>query len=388
MKKIAVVTATRAEYGLLSPIIKELRKYESTDLQVNLIVTGTHLSDLFGATVHEIENDNVRIDYRIPISVSTDTELDISKNQADVLIKFTEHFIEKRYDAVIIFGDRYEALSIAIAAGNSRTPIFHISGGDTTEGALDEWMRHSITKMSCLHFVTNEDSKSRVIQLGEDPHYVYNYGSTSIDNILHMHDISKKDALFEIGLKECKYAICTYHPVTMDMEGVERQISNFIKAISYFPNIRFIVTKSNADQGGSKINKMLDEAEKKINNLSVYTSLGIQKYLSLMKHAELVLGNSSSGIVEAPAFRVPTVNIGDRQRGRLQSGSVINCGDTVTNIVEAVKIALSDEHRKKCLHVISPYGDGQAAEKIAKKAVETVLTGRIDLKKRFYDLKG
>ena len=381
MKKIAVVTATRAEYGLLSPVIKELRKQETADFKVDLIVTGTHLSEKYGMTLNEIDD---RVDCKLPISVESDTELDISQNQAEVLVKFTELFVKQQYKAVLLLGDRYETLAIAIAAGNTRTPIFHLCGGDTTEGALDEWIRHSISKMSYLHFVTNEDSRKRVIQLGESPDRVFNYGSTSIDNILHVADMTKTEALQSIGLGDCKYALCTYHPVTMDNGNVDEPIKAFLAAIKAFPELQFIVTKSNADQGGARINELLDEAEKQIDNLHVYTSLGVRRYLSLMKYAELVLGNSSSGIIETPSFQVPTVNIGDRQRGRLQSESIINSDVDKNSIVNAIRQALSDEHKTICKSVVSPYGDGTAAEKIAKKAVEFVTNGTIDLKKNFY----
>ena len=383
MKKIAVVTATRAEYGLLSPVIKELRKQESDELRVELIVTGTHLSDKYGRTIDEI---NDRIDYKVEISVASDNELDISKNQAEALVKFTEMFIREKYNAVLLLGDRYETLAVAIAAGNTRTPVFHICGGDTTEGALDEWIRHSITKISYLHFVTNKESKRRVIQLGEDPVRVFNYGSTSIDNILSVADLSKKDALSSIGLAECKYALCTYHPVTMEGDGVEKHIADFLESVKVFPNIQFIVTKSNSDQGGEKINNLLDGAESRIDNLHVYSSLGARRYLSLMREAEFVLGNSSSGIIEAPVFQVPVVNIGVRQKGRLQAGFIINCGDTFKEIVNGITMALSEKYRGKRKITESCYGDGHAAERIAKKTIEIINYGKIDLKKKFYDL--
>ena len=273
-----------------------------------------------------------------------------------------------------------------MAAGNTRTPVFHLCGGDTTEGALDEWIRHSITKISYLHFVTNEDSRKRVIQLGEDPARVFNYGSTSIDNILHAADMTRKEALESVGLPDCRYAVCTYHPVTMEKGGVDGQVAYFLEAIRRFPSIQFIVTKSNADQGGARINALLDEAEPEIDNLHVFTSLGIRRYLSLMKYAEFVLGNSSSGIIETPAFKIPTVNIGDRQRGRLQTPSIIDCAPDADSIAAAIRTAMSKEHRAICREVVSPYGDGNAAARIAAKAVEIVRSGGIDLKKKFYDL--
>ena len=385
MKKIAVVTATRAEYGLLSPVIKEQRKQETDDLKIELIVTGTHLNESYGMTIKEIDD---RIDHRIPISVKSDSEADISANQAETLIKFTELFLHGNYHAVILLGDRYETLAIAIAAGNTRTPVFHLCGGDTTEGALDEWIRHSITKISYLHFVTNKESRNRVIQLGEDPERVFNYGSTSIDNILKVADLSKTEALNSVGLDDCRYAVCTYHPVTMEDGSVDKQIGNFLEAIHAFPDITFIITKSNADQGGARINELLDQAETQIENIHVFTSLGIRRYLSLMKYAEFVLGNSSSGIIETPAFQIPTVNIGDRQRGRLQSESIINCEPNTVSIIEAIEKALSSEHKEVCRQVISPYGVGDAGIKIANKTIETVMNGKIDLKKKFYDLEG
>ena len=387
MKKIAIVTATRAEYGLLAPLIYELRKYENSQLKVELIVTGTHLSSHYGMTVSEIEKNGQRIDKKIEIPVKSSTEMDISCNQADTLVKFTNLFALEHYNAIIILGDRYEMLMVAIAAGNTHTPIFHLCGGDTTEGAIDEWIRHSITKISFLHFVTNEDSRRRVIQLGENPRRVFNYGSTAIDNIMNLADMGKYEALASVGLNDCNYAICTYHPVTMENANIDEMVYDFLQAMKTFPNIEFVVTKSNADQGGGRINEILDKAATEIVNLHVFTSLGVRRYLSLMRYAEFVLGNSSSGIAEAPAFHVPTVNIGDRQRGRLQSVSIINCSSKAEDIVNAIKYAMSSEHKAVCKKVISPYGDGTAAKQIAAKVKDIILGGEIDLKKKFYDLK-
>ncbi len=386
MIKLAVVTATRAEYGLLRPVINELRKYENHALQVILIVSGTHLIADYGYTISEIESDGVRIDYKIKIPVNSATEYDISKNQANALVQFTELFSKQKFDAVILLGDRYETLSFAIAAGNTRTPVFHLCGGDTTEGALDEWIRHAITKISYLHFVTNEESRKRVIQLGENPARVFNYGSTSIDNILTIAALNKNEALSSIGMDDCMYALCTYHPVTMENADVDNKILCFVKAIEKYSRIVFIVTKSNADQGGARINELLDQAEKQVKNLYVFTSLGMERYLSLMRYAVFVMGNSSSGIIETPVFQIPTINIGDRQKGRLQSESIINCDEDTDSICKSIDIALSQKHRELCREVISPYGDGHAAEKIAGKMIEAVRE-RIDLKKVFYDLK-
>lgn len=386
MKKISVVTSTRAEFGLLMPVIKQLKKYEGDQFRVELIVTGTHLKNDYGHTVDEIEKVGLIPDVLVEIPVESRDAIDISHNQAVTIEVFTKLFLEKKYDGVVVLGDRYEMLAIAIAAGNTHTPIFHLCGGDTTEGAIDEWIRHSITKMSYLHFPTNEVSYKRVLQLGEEPERVFNYGSTSIDNILNSANMPKLEALESLGLADCKYSICTYHPVTMEGSNIKELVDEFLESIKAYPDIQFIVTKSNADQGGAEINKLLDEANELIDNLHVYSSLGVVRYLSLMKYSEFVLGNSSSGIIETPAFKVPTVNIGNRQRGRLQSESIINCGDGKDSICKAIDMALSPEFRAVCDKVVSPYGDGHAAEQIAKKIVEIVSSDTIDLKKKFYDI--
>ncbi len=385
MKRIAVVTSTRAEYGLLAPVIRELRKHEDEDLRVELIVTGTHLSHTYGLTVAEIQENGTRIDHEIPIPVDSASALDISKNQAEALVKFTELFLQQKYDAVILLGDRYEILSVAMAAVNTRTPIFHIGGGDTTEGAVDECIRHSVTKMSWLHFTSNEVSRRRVIQLGETPERVFNYGSTSIDNILNTAPLTKPEAMVAVSLSNERYALCTYHPVTLDNGDISAQTNALLKAIQRFPDIDFLVTKSNADQGGETINRLLDQAGEKIPNLHVFASLGARRYLSLMRYAQFVLGNSSSGIIETPALHVPTVNIGDRQRGRLRAESVIDCAPDAASITSAIKRAMSAEMKALCETVVSPYGDGRSAPRIAAKCAE-VIQGEIDLRKKFYDM--
>ena len=273
-------------------------------------------------------------------------------------------------------------LAIAIAAGNTHVPIFHLCGGDTTEGAMDEWIRHSITKMSYLHFPTNVRSYNRILQLGEQPGRVFNYGSTSIDNILNSANMDRLEALKSIKLDDCKYAICTYHPVTMESGSVDKDINDFLSAIKEYPEIQFIVTKSNADQGGAHINEMLDVADKAIDNLSVFSSLGVVRYLSLMRGAEFVLGNSSSGIIEAPAFKVPAINIGDRQRGRFQSESIINCEPDC----KAIQKAMAQAMEMKTGIYDNPYGDGTTSEQIARIIKDFLENEPINLKKTFYDI--
>lgn len=385
MKNIAIISSTRAEYGLLQPFIMEFRKHESDNLMVSLIVTGTHLSKEYGMTISEIETAGIRVDKKIPIRLKSETANDIAKNQADIVIKFTDLFNEKKYDAICILGDRYEMQMIAIAATNTGTPIFHLCGGDITEGAIDDSIRHSITKMSYCHFTTNELSRKRVIQLGEDPSRVFNVGSTSIDNILKMDLLSTDEALKSVGLSRCKYAICTYHPVTLESQDIEADVMALVDAMISYPNINFIVTKANADKGGSLINALLDREAPKYENVHVFTSLGVKRYLSLMKHAEFVLGNSSSGIIETPVFHIPTINIGDRQKGRLQSESIINCGTSKTEIIRGIKEAQTDEFRQVASAVISPYGNGNAAKQMVKICLATIKEP-INLKKKFYDL--
>ncbi len=385
MKRVAIVTATRAEYGLLAPIIDELRHYESDSFRVELIVTGTHLYSDYGMTIDEIKERGTRIDHEIMIPVNCGSAVDISNDQSVTLNKFTELFEEVKYSALVILGDRYEMLSVAIAAMNTHTPIFHISGGDITEGAIDDCIRHCITKMSYLHFTTNEMSRKRVIQMGEDPKRVFNYGSTSIDNILNVATLSKKEAMDSIHLKNDKYALCTYHPITLEDADINDLMQHFLSAIESFKDIEFIVTKSNSDQGGKEINSILEKAEHNIPNMHVFASLGVRRYLSLMKYSLLVLGNSSSGIIEAPVFHIPTVNIGNRQRGRHLAESIINCESDKNSIVTAINKALDPKMKDICMSVDSIYGSGHSAKLIAKKILE-IIKEPIDLKKSFFDI--
>lgn len=383
MKSVAIVTSTRAEYGLLSPVIKRLRRYEDSVFKVDLIVTGTHLSPKFGMTVDEIDD---RIDYRVKVSSNSLSALDIAQNQSVYLTEFTKIFSDKAYSGVILLGDRYEIFCVAIAAGLTHTPIIHLCGGDTSAGAIDEWIRHSITKMSYLHFVTNDASRKRVIQLGEEPQRVFNYGSTSVENILNNAVLNKMDALRSIGLSDCDYALCTYHPVTLEDSEVDDMLENLFSAICKFPFLHFIITKSNADLGGARINYLIDEFAEKNENVHVFSSLGVRRYLSLMKYSKFVLGNSSSGIIEAPCLHIPTVNIGDRQKGRALCESIINCGISSKDIEFAINKALSKEYTDICKTVDSPYGDGNTSEKISKKVIEFLKNEKVDLKKTFYDV--
>jgi GDP/UDP-N,N'-diacetylbacillosamine 2-epimerase (hydrolysing) len=336
-------------------------------------------------TINEIRDAGVRIDEIIEIGLECGTPVDIARNQADVLVKFTELFVREKYTAIMLLGDRYEMQMVAVSATNAGVPIIHLCGGDTTEGAVDEAVRHSITKMSWLHFVTNDDSRRRVIQLGEEPSRVFNVGSPGVDNILHMELMEKADALASVGLGDCRYAVGTYHPVTLEQQDIEKDVMALVEAVKAFPEIQFIITKANVDRGGDLINSILEREDAEIHNMHVFASLGVKRYLSLMKFSEFVIGNSSSGIGEAPSFHVPTINIGDRQKGRLQAESTINCGTGADDIKKAIEKALSPEFKEKASTVKSPYGDGNASGRIAEIVMKK-LDEPINLKKKFYDL--
>lgn len=387
MKKLALVTTTRADYGLLYPVIKGFRKLENKAFKLILIVTGTHLVEKFGYTISEIENDGFRIDYRIKIAMNSENNEEIAENISTVITEFTKVFEAEKPDGVMVLGDRYEILGVATAGLITSTPLLHISGGDTTEGAIDENIRHAVTKMSYLHFTTNEISKKRVIQMGEEPERVFNTGSTSIDNILNEKLLTKEKALESIGLAADKYIICTYHPVTLsDSDGLKEVeilagvLDKFVKK-----GYHIIVTKANADLGGSKINEFWDELAAKNTGFSVFASLGRLRYLSLVKYAVAVAGNSSSGIVEVPALKVPVIDIGSRQKGRTRSKAVleVNLDDDGRKLTEALEFALSEEGRLRAAQGDSPYGEGRAAEQIVNITMDYLKKG-MNLSKSFY----
>ena len=387
MKKLAIVTTTRADYGLLYPIIKGFRKLEDKDFKLVFVVTGTHLVEKFGYTVSEIEKDGFRIDYRIKIAMNSGSNEEIAENISDLIKELTKVFEAEKSDGVMILGDRYEMLGVATASLITSTPILHISGGDTTEGAVDEYIRHALTKMSYLHFTTNEISKKRVIRMGEEPERVFNVGSTSIDNIFNEKLLTKEKTLESIGLVADKYIICTYHPVTLsDSDGLKEVeilagvLDKFVKK-----GYHIIVTKANADLGGSRINEFWDELAAKNTGFSVFASLGRLRYLSLVKYASAVVGNSSSGIVEVPALKVPVIDIGSRQKGRTRSKAVleVNLGDAGSKLTETLEFAISEAGKLRAEQGDSPYGEGRAAEQIVNITMAYLKKG-MNLSKRFY----
>lgn len=386
MKKVCVITGTRADYGLLSPLIRKIK--EDKELTLQLIATGMHLSPEFGMTYKEIEKEGFNIDDKIDILLSSDTSIGISKSMGLAMISFAESFERLKPDIVIVLGDRYEIFAAVCAASVGKLPVVHLYGGETTEGAFDEAFRHSITKMSYLHFTSMDEYRNRVIQLGEHPNRVFNVGALGIENIKQLKLLEKKELEQEIGFQfGLMTALVTYHPVTLEKNSSAEQCKALLYALDKVNNLKIIFTKSNSDTGGRIINEMLDKYVSENYEKSIaFTSMGQLKYLSTMKYSSVVIGNSSSGIVEAPSFSVPTVNIGDRQKGRIQAKSIINCMPGEKDISEALTMALSLEFREKISNTSNPYGEGNASEKILNEIKKSLRTP-IKLKKTFYDLK-
>lgn len=385
MKKICVVTATRAEYGLLKNIIVKLKKVK--DFQVNIVATGMHLSPEFGFTYKEIEKDGFDIDEKIEILLSSDTPVSISKSMGLAVISFAEYFARSKPDMIIVLGDRYEMLSVCCAAMNERIPIAHLYGGETTEGAIDECIRHSISKMSYLHFTATEEYRKRVIQLGEAPERVFNVGAMGVENILNTKLLRKNQLEDSINFKlDKEYSVVTFHSVTLEKNTVKEQFENILKICDKYKEMKYIFTKSNCDEGGRIINKMIDEYVSRHDNIIAFESLGMIRYLSAVKYSSMVIGNSSSGIVEAPVFKVPTINIGDRQKGRLQADTIINCKPDFDDICLGIEKARSLEFKRKIKNSKNLFGDGNTSEKIVQAIIKFLSKEKIDLKKKFYDL--
>jgi GDP/UDP-N,N'-diacetylbacillosamine 2-epimerase (hydrolysing) len=385
-KKISILTATRAEYGLLKGIIEQLNNEELFD--VNVVVTGAHLSPEFGLTYQEIERDGIRIDEKLEILLSSDTPSAISKTMGLAMISFADYFSRLKPDLLIILGDRYETFAIASVAMSLRIPIAHLYGGETTEGAIDESIRHAITKLSYMHFTSTEEYRKRVIQMGEEPERVFCVGAIGVENVLKENLLSKSELEELISFKLDKpYAMVTFHPVTLEDNKSENYINNLLEVCKTHKDMKFIFTKANADANGRIINKQIDDFVKENRNSIAFTSLGMIKYLSALKYSDMIIGNSSSGLIEAPSFGIPTVNIGDRQKGRIQASSVINCEPTIDDISNAIGLALSESFRMEAANTVNPYGDGNASAKIIDAVKDYILNDRINLKKKFYDMR-
>lgn len=387
MHDICVVTGTRAEYHLLYPLLKKLE--ESKVYNLKLAVTGSHLSEKYGNTYKDIEEDGVSIDVKIPILSNGDATTDINTAMSKAIVGFDKYFGGTNVDLVFILGDRYELLSVAIAAMNHKIPIGHISCGDTTEGAIDECIRHAITKMSSILFTSCEDYRRRVIQLGENPNRVFNVGSLGVENALFVKRMSRKELSENLNFDLTgKFAVLTFHPVTLEDDTAGSEFQQLLDSLDNFPELKIIITKSNADTGGLLINQMIDEYVSKHSDrvISVY-NLGLVRYLSAIAIADAVIGNSSSGIMETPSFAVPTVNIGDRQKGRLQAKNIINCVPQKEDITVAIAKAISDEFRNEVRDTISPYGNGNTSTMIMERLGYFFCHPEIfPLKKSFYNL--
>lgn len=382
---IAILTATRAEYGLLSPIIK--RMLQDDDINAKVLVTGAHLSPEFGFTYKEIEEDGVTIDKKIEILAKGDTGAAVSQTMGKALIKFGEYFECERPDALLVLGDRYETLAVCIAAMNAQIPVIHLYGGETTQGAIDEAIRHSISKMSYLHFTSTDEYRHRVIQLGENPNRVFAVGAIGVENALSLPLLSKNELEQSLGFSLDKpYVVATYHPVTLETISLDDQISDFFRAIEIKSNYTYIITKANADAGGRRVNEILEKFAKGKTNIHIVDSLGVKRYLSALKYCYMVMGNSSSGITEVPSFHIPTINIGDRQKGRTHAETVIDCKSDTDSILSAMEKAESEEYRKICLRAVNPFEKPNVAENIVSTIKSEMMNKAIDIKKIFYDI--
>lgn len=382
---VCVVTGTRADYGVLRPLLFRLR--DCSEIQLTVAATGSHLSVDFGNTQEELQKDGFSYD-RVPIPLEEDSKGGMARSTGTALSAFATYFETHTPELLVVLGDRYEIFAAAIAAHFTGIPIAHISGGDVTEGAVDDAVRHSITKMSTLHFPGCEQSRRRIIQMGEQPELVFNVGEPGVENCLHLPLFTPEELqrTLQFDLTSRPYAMVTYHPVTMEAKGGIGEVQEVIHAMDAFPELIYIVTLANADAGGRTINEVWRTEGRSRANWHVVPSLGMQRYLSALHGAALVLGNSSSGIIEAPAMHIPTVNIGDRQKGRMRSESVIDCLPECHAIRAAMEQAMTPEFRKRAATAVSPFGDGRTSEKIMAELLRYLRGGPHDRKKVFYDL--
>lgn len=380
-RKICIVTGTRAEYGLLSPVMKAISADPGLELQV--VATGMHLSPEFGLTYRDIENDGIALDAKVEMLLSSDTPVGITKSIGLGVIGFAEVLERLKPDMMMVLGDRFEILAAVQAALVARVPVAHIAGGDLTEGAFDEAIRHSITKMSHIHFVTNELAAQHVRQLGENPANIHTVGSPGLDVIATLKLLKREELEQELGFRfQEKNLLVTFHPATLDNQQPETQFAELLKALDTFgENTGLIFSYPNADTGGRILMSMIDKFVAIRPYAKAYSSLGQLRYLSTLAVVNAVVGNSSSGLYEAPSFKKPTVNIGDRQKGRLLASSVINCPAVADEITMAIGAALT----RDCSAAVNPYGDGRSAQRIVKIIKE--ITGPTSLlQKSFFPL--
>jgi GDP/UDP-N,N'-diacetylbacillosamine 2-epimerase (hydrolysing) len=384
-RKICVITGTRAEYGLLRWVMQGIK--DDTELTLQIIATGMHLSPEFGLTYREIEKDGFQIDRKVEMLTSSDTSVGIAKSMGLGMIGFADAFDDLKPDLIVVVGDRFEIFSAVSAALVARVPVAHLHGGETTEGAFDEALRHSITKMSHLHFVAAKEYSQRVIQLGEQPERVFLVGGLGIDNIKRLQLLERADLEasidFKLGLKNL---LITFHPVTLENQSSAQQMSELLTALEQLgEETHLIFTMPNADNGGRELIGMVENFVAKNINARAYTSLGQIRFLSAVKLVDGVVGNSSSGLAEAPSLATGTVNIGDRQRGRLKAQSVIDCAPNSDAIFDAIGKLYNVEFMQTLQSTVNPYGNGGASHKIVQTLRNHDLTGI--LKKSFYDIE-
>lgn len=382
-RTICVITGTRAEYGLLRLVMRGIAADPALKLQV--VATGMHLSPEFGLTYQEIEHDGFIIDAKVEMLTSSDTPVGIGKAMGLGMIGFADTLDRLRPDLIVVLGDRFEIFAAVSAALVARIPVAHLHGGEATEGLIDEAIRHAITKMSQLHFVAAEQYRSRVVQLGEQPANVHLVGGLGVDNIksLQLLDRNALEASLGLTFGERNFLV-TFHPVTLETASAEDQMTELLAALDSLADTTLIITLPNADTDGRALIKMVEQFAASRAHVHVFTSLGQLRYLSCLAVVDGVVGNSSSGLAEVPSFRKGTINIGDRQRGRLMADSVINCGPTRGEITQALQILGSASFQASLAGTRNPYGDGGASERIVSVLRAVELDGI--LKKRFYDI--
>lgn len=381
--KVAVFTGTRAEYGLLFWLLKDIQADPALTLQ--LLVSGMHLSSEFGETYKQIEQDGFEIDEKIEILLSSDTAVGTAKSMGLGVLGFADALNRLKPDVIVILGDRFEALAAAQTAMILRIPILHLHGGEITEGAYDDAIRHAITKLSYLHGTSTEEYRQRVIQLGEQPERVRNIGAIGLDHLKRGEFMTVDEIAISLDFRLSQpYFLVTYHPVTLGNEQPEQSFNALLEALNEFPDHQVILTYPNADDGGRRIIPILEEyAKQQPERVHAIPSLGQKRYLSAVKHAAVVIGNSSSGIIEVPSFNVPSVNIGVRQKGRLAAKSVLHCDATKTAIKVAIISALKGEYKTSGEEITNPYGAGNASE----QTIAMLKTLNFEPSKSFYDLK-
>ncbi len=386
MRRICVVTGTRADYGLLEPLMRLIA--QDPALRLNVVASCMHLSPAFGQTVRLIEEDGYVVDERVEMLLSSDTELGAAKSTGLGVISMADALTRLAPDVVVILGDRFEALSAAVAAFMLRIPIAHIHGGELTEGALDDGLRHAITKLSLLHFTSTEVYRSRVIQLGEQPDRVFDVGALGVDNVLSAPMLSERELSGALGVQmHHPLFVVTFHPVTLEAGRATGQVQELLDALDSVEPGTVIITRPNADPGNVPIDALIDAYVAKHPNASAFQAVGHVRYLSTVGAADVVIGNSSSGIIEAPALGTPTVNVGTRQDGRIKPPSVIDCEPESGEIADAIRRALEPAFRDEArAHAASgPYGDGHAAERILE-VLKAADLSQGALRKRFFDM--